>query len=166
MQFLISYKELQGSVKLIVKNKGIIMIRKYKNSDLNFVSKIWLDTNVISHNFIAEEYWISNYDAVKEMLPKAELYVYENDMSNEIEGFIGLTDNYIEGIFVDAKAQSKGIGKQLLDYVKTFKSSLRLSVYQKNERAIRFYLREQFLIHSENIDENTNEPEFIMKWTL
>ena len=67
MQFLISYKELQGSVKLIVKNKGIIMIRKYKNSDLNFVSKIWLDTNVISHNFIAEEYWISNYDAVKEI---------------------------------------------------------------------------------------------------
>lgn len=141
------------------------MIREYKNSDLNHVMKIWLDTNVKSHSFIAEEYWIGNYDVVKEMLPKAELYVYENDKSNRIEGFIGLTDNYIAGIFVEDGVQSKGIGKQLLDYVKTFKSSLSLNVYQKNERAIRFYQREQFLIHSENTDENTNENEFIMMWT-
>lgn len=82
------------------------MIRKYKSSDLNSVLKIWLDTNVKSHNFISEEYWVGNYYAVKEILPKAELYVYENDTSNEIEGFIGLTDNYIEGIFVEDRVQS------------------------------------------------------------
>ena len=40
----------------------------------------------------------------------------------------------------------------------------RLSVYQKNTRAIAFYQREQFVIHSENIDDSTNEKEFIMVW--
>ena len=49
-----------------------------------------------------------------------------------IDGFIGLTGNYIEGIFVREVIQSKGIGKQLLNYAKGIKSSLRLSVYQKN----------------------------------
>ncbi len=39
-----------------------------------------------------------------------------------------------------------------------------LSVYQKNIRAVHFYQREQFQIQSENIDDNTNEKEFIMIW--
>lgn len=140
------------------------MIRKYKNSDLNYVMRIWLNTNIKSHNFISEKYWTDNYDMVKEMLPKAELYVYENDISNKIEGFIGLTDNYIEGIFVIDKEQLKGIGKQLLDYVKAFKSSLTLSVYKKNKRAVCFYQRECFSIKSENVDKTTNENEFVMIW--
>lgn len=42
---------------------------------------------------------------------------------------------------------------------------MRLSVYQKNIRAIGFYQREQFVIQSENIDDNTNEKEFIMTWS-
>ena len=48
------------------------------------------------------------------------------------------TDNYIAGIFVKEAAQSKGIGKQLLNYVKELKSVLSLNVYQKNIRAISF----------------------------
>lgn len=61
--------------------------------------------------------------------------------------------------------QSKGIGKELLDYVKEIRSSLYLNVYQKNTRAILFYLRERFEIQSESIDESTNEKEFIMTWS-
>ena len=80
-------------------------------------------------------------------------------------GFIGLTNNYVEGIFVSEAIQSKGIGKQLLNYAKEIKSSLRLSVYQKNTRAIAFYQREQFVIRSVNINDSTNEKEFIMTWS-
>ena len=45
------------------------------------------------------------------------------------------------------------------------KSSLRLSVYQKNTRAIAFYQREQFVIRSVNINDSTNEKEFLMTWS-
>lgn len=55
--------------------------------------------------------------------------------------------------------------KQLLDYVKSIKSNVSLSVYQKNIRAIHFYQREQFQIQSENIDDNTNEKELILTWS-
>ena len=98
------------------------------------------------------------------MLPHAEIYVHEDDCTKQIDGFIGLNDNYIEGIFVNTEAQSKGIGKQLLDSAKKIKSTLRLNVYQKNKKAIRFYLREEFSIQSESVDDNTGEKELIMVW--
>lgn len=140
------------------------MIRKLRESDLSAVMKIWLDTNIKSHNFVSKEYWTSNYEMVKEILPKSEIYVYEEDDTNLIDGFIGLLDSYLAGLFVKDTTQSKGIGKQLLDYAKSIKSEMTLSVYQKNIRAVHFYQREQFQIQSENIDYNTNEKEFIMIW--
>lgn len=39
-----------------------------------------------------------------------------------------------------------------------------LCVYQENIRAIQFYQREQFVIQSENIDDNTNQKEYVMIW--
>lgn len=140
------------------------MIRKFKEDDLNTVMQIWFDTNIKAHHFISRQYWIDNYEMVKDILPKKEIYVYEDDNTNQINGFIGLMDNYIAGIFVNKNNQSRGIGKQLLDYVKEIKETLNLSVYQKNIRAISFYQREQFIIQSEHID-NDNEKEFIMIWS-
>lgn len=139
------------------------MIRKLRENDLAAVIEIWLDSNIKAHYFIPKEYWISNYPAVKEMLPQAEVYVYEEEDTQQIIGFIGLTENYIAGIFVQENAQSRGIGKRLLNYVKEIKTNLSLNVYQKNVRAISFYQREQFIIQSENTDEN-NEKKFIMSW--
>ncbi|WP_285959231.1 N-acetyltransferase [Thomasclavelia spiroformis] len=140
------------------------MIRKFKEDDLNTVMQIWFDTNIKTHHFISRQYWIDNYEMVKDILPKKEIYVYEDDNTNQINGFIGLMDNYIAGIFVNKNNQSRGIGKQLLDYVKEIKETLNLSVYQKNIRAISFYQREQFVIQSEHIDNDNNEKEFIMTW--
>ena len=120
------------------------MIRKLQNADMDRVAGIWLDANLRAHCFISPQYWKSNFDPVKEMLPRAEVYVYEN--GREIWGFIGLNGEYIEGIFVSGEMQSRGIGKRLLDFVKTKKTELRLNVYQKNTRAIRFYQREGFKI--------------------
>ena len=142
--------------------EGCIMIRELKETDIGQIADIWLDTNIKAHDFIPTQYWRGNFDAVKEMFKQAEIYVYED--RKKIQGFIGLNKEYIEGIFVTAKAQSQGIGKLLLDFVKKRKKELHLSVYQKNTRAVQFYQREQFVIQSENIDDNTNQKEYVMIW--
>lgn len=139
------------------------MIRAFVKDDLDSIMKIWLDTNIKTHNFISQEYWTNNYEMVKETLPQSEIYVYEDD-TQQIVGFIGLIDNYIAGIFVREDVQSRGIGKKLLNYIKEIKQNINLSVYKKNIRAISFYQREQFLIQSENIDSSTYEEELIMTW--
>lgn len=111
---------------------------------------------------VFSQYWKSNFEVVKEMLSQAEIYVYENNAA--VQGFIGLSDEYIEGIFVSDQMQSQGIGKLLLDYVKNRKAKLSLNVYQKNTRAIAFYLREGFEIQCEGLDEATGEKDYELIW--
>ena len=138
------------------------MIRSLQKADINRVADIWLDTNLKAHSFISAQYWESNYELVKEMLSQAEVYVYED--GQKIQGFIGLSDKYIEGIFVSEKMQSQGIGKLLLNYIKDRKDVLSLNVYQKNIRAIHFYQREGFEIQCEGLDEATGEKDYVMIW--
>lgn len=138
------------------------MIRKFTKNDLEPVMKIWLETNMEAHSFISQEYWRDNYAKVKEILPEAEIYVWEE--KKQLLGFIGLMKNYIAGIFTLKAHQSQGIGKQLMDYVKKRYPALTLTVYQKNPRAIAFYQRENFIIQAESIDNHTKEKEFIMTW--
>ena len=141
------------------------MIRKFENLDLDAVMQIWLQANLDAHAFIPASFWEAHFEMVRDMLPQAELYVHENEAPRQIDGFIGLTENHIEGIFVAKSARSKGIGRALLEYAKSRKLRLTLSVYQKNERALAFYRREQFIVQSEGIDGDTNEAEIQMLWT-
>ena len=68
-------------------------------------------------------------EMVKEMFLDTEVYVFEKE--GVIQGFVGVMEDYIAGIFVKRAARSTGIGKELLDYVKDRKPRLTLSVYQK-----------------------------------
>lgn len=138
------------------------MIRKLLNRDIDRVADIWLKTNLKAHYFISNQYWKSNYELVKEMLSQSEVYVFEADKM--IQGFVGLNDEYIEGIFVRDEMQSQGIGKLLLNFVKEKKTKLYLNVYQKNTRAIHFYQREGFEIQREGLDEVTGEKDYVMVW--
>ncbi|WP_432627119.1 N-acetyltransferase [Brotaphodocola sp.] len=138
------------------------MIRVLKNTDINAVVDIWLDVNQKAHDFISAQYWKNNYDLVKEILPQAEVYVYEDDQ--KIQGFIGVSGEYIEGLFVCDGMQSQGTGKRLLDFIKDRRTKLCLNVYQKNTRAIHFYKREGFKIQSEGLDEATGKKDYVMIW--
>ena len=138
------------------------MIRELRKVDINKVAEIWLDTNIKTHYFISAQYWKSNFELVKELLLQATVYDYED--KQEIQGFIGLSNEYIEGIFVSAEMQSQGIGKILLNYVKGKRNKLILNVYQKNTRAISFYQREGFEIQYSGLDEATGEKDYVMAW--
>lgn len=138
------------------------MIRKFQAGDLEAVMSIWLSANLEAHDFVDPEYWRENFDAVKTMIPQAEVYVSED--KNGINGFIGVVDDYIAGIFVDASARATGIGSQLLDRAKQDRTSLRLSVYEKNKSAAAFYRKRGFQIDKESVDPETGETEYTMLW--
>ena len=130
------------------------MVRKLRNADVNKVADIWLDTNMKAHYFIPTQYWKSNFELVKELLLQATVYIYEDNQ--EIQGFIGLNDEYIEGIFVSDEI--------LLNYAKDKRNKLLLNVYQKNTQAISFYKREGFEIQYSGLDESTGEKDYVMVW--
>lgn len=138
------------------------MIRKFKKNDINDIMQIWKKGNIKAHKFISKEYWEKNYDYVKEVIPNAEIYVYV--IEEKIVGFIGVNNNYIEGVFVDTSNQCQGIGTSLLNKLKESRDILTLSVYRKNTSAINFYKKHDFMIKSENIDKDTGEIEYTMIW--
>lgn len=89
------------------------MIREFQTADTEQVMQIWLNGNEDAHPFISKKYWCSNFSMVQEQLLQAEVFVYEKD--GIIRGFIGITDGYIAGIFVDRKCRSFSFHKHRLD---------------------------------------------------
>lgn len=138
------------------------MVRNFKNADIDKIMEIWLNSNIEAHNFIDKSYWEKNFEMVKNALPQAEIYIYEEN--NNIMGFAGLVENYIAGIFVEKNFREKGTGKKLLDYAKSIKNNLTLNVYEKNIDAVKFYKREGFIVEKFGIDKSTDEKEFMMSW--
>lgn len=106
-----------------------MMISRLQSEYTGRVAEIWLEGNLNAHCFIPAQYWRDNFELVKGLLGQAEVYVYED--ARQIQGFIGLNDEYIEGIFVSDEMRSQGIGKILLDFVKNRTAKLSLNVYQK-----------------------------------
>lgn len=138
------------------------MIRRFNDNDINQIMTIWLESNIDSHSFISPDYWKNNYSNVKTMIPQADVYVYESD--GVINGFIGLMNDYIAGIFVSKPYRSKGIGTALLNFAKDSRNKLILSVYVENKSAVRFYEKSNFTIESTGTDDNTLKTEYTMKW--
>ena len=138
------------------------MLKELDISKIDNVMKIWLEVNIRAHDFIKEDYWMANYDYVKNALPEATVYVYEDN--NEIKGFIGIIEEYIAGLFVSNQYQNEGIGSRLLEQCKKVYSVLRLDVYAKNLKAINFYKKNGFKIEKEKVNDDTKEVEYSMVW--
>lgn len=140
------------------------MIRKLEERDIDAIMEIWLEGNIQAHDFIPQDYWKSCADTVRELLPQAEVYVYEDKDGGRISGFIGLDGDHIEGIFVRGSERSSGIGGRLIAYVKERRNALSLNVYKKNERAYEFYRRGGFTVKTALTDSDTGEEEFLLEW--
>lgn len=138
------------------------MIRAFRKTDTARLMQIWLAGNEEAHSFVDPAYWRANFPLVQEQLSQAEVFVCE--AGGEIQGFLGLVGSYIAGFFVDGRFRSSGIGAQLLASAKQTHPALSLNVYQKNIRAVAFYLREGFSVQSEALDGATGEREYTMVW--
>ncbi len=138
------------------------MIRRFERRDIERVMKIWLSSNMEVHSFIPADYWLKNYEPVKLMIADAEVYVFEYHKT--VIGFAGITEGYLAGLFVDAPFRSKGVGKALLDCLKTFYPRITLHVYERNSGAVHFYEREGFSTVSADTDDETGEREYMMVW--
>lgn len=131
------------------------MIRKFKEEDTTKVMTIWTKGNFKAHYFIDKDYWLENFNRVKnEYLLKSETYVYVEE--GEIKGFISLSqDGYIGALFVREDSKRKGIGRKLINYCKDRNQKLTLKVYEKNVDAIIFYTAMNFKNKGIQIDEET-----------
>mgnify|MGYP005984508973 CR=1 FL=1 len=142
----------------------IIKLKHPSEVQLDQLIDIWLTSNLEAHNFIDSKYWLDNKKLVRKAFLDAELYVVE--IKQRIVGFAGLQDNYIAGIFINNDYRRQGIGHVLLNQLKQTHAQLTLSVYEKNEAAVQFYLKNGFKKSGQNVDSETGEIEYQMSWEV
>src|SRR5690606_28614033 len=141
----------------------MIHIRTTNPRDHFRVTEIWLESSIVAHDFIAEQYWKQNQKLMEEhYLPLSEVYVAEEN--GAILAFIAVIDHQVAALFVHPDHQGKGIGNLLLQHVKSQKDVLELNVYQKNTKSLGFYLAKGFEIVSESLDSPSGEKEWVMQW--
>lgn len=141
------------------------MIRKLNLNveEVNNIMNIWKKATIKAHEFIPTEYWLKNFNVVKEKyIPLAETYVYLEE--SQIKGFISIIGGeYIGALFVDINCQGRGIGRKLIEYSRRIYDRLKLAVYKENNQAVGFYKQVGFTVKYEQLNEETNEPEYIME---
>lgn len=139
------------------------MIRLLCAEDLNAAVSIWYSASIEAHHFISEEYWHSQINNMRELyLPNCESWVYE--ANNCVLGFVSYYEESIPALFVDPKAQSQGIGTQLLNFLKQKYDRLNLNVYKENDKTHQFYIYQGFIDGEESICEHTGQIQVAMSW--
>ncbi|MCH5461872.1 GNAT family N-acetyltransferase [Lactobacillus sp. LC28-10] len=131
-------------------------------ADRKSLMAIWLAGNLDAHPFIAASYWHGQAAKVADQLAQASIYVVKQD--HQIVGFAGMQTHYLAGMFVKPGFRDNGIGSLLLFALKSDYKQVRLNVYEKNPKAIRFYQRHDFVENKRGVDPDTDEVELTMKW--
>ncbi len=140
------------------------MIRKYKESDIENVIKIWYDASALAHPFLKAAFVEKVKRDMRELyLPNALTWVYEED--GEVIGFVSMLENEIGGLFVNPDEHARGIGTVLVNHVRLMHEHLEVEVFENNKIGRAFYNKYGFLSYKESIHEETRQMVLRMKCT-
>lgn len=94
--------------------------------------------------------------------PAAQVFVYQD--WEGLQGFAGLTGDYLAGLFVRRAARSRGIGAGAAGAGQGAAGEPDTPRVPGEQPAVRFYQREGFAIRAAEREENTGREEYHMEW--
>lgn len=113
------------------------MIRKIKKTDYPTLVKIWESAVLNTHDFLKAE----DFNYYKENIPNyfehVKLFGYEVD--GTLVGFIGISNENLEMLFIDHNSRGKGIGKKLITHGIDHLKISKVDVNEQNLQAVGFY---------------------------
>ena len=111
------------------------------------VAKQYDDDEILSHTWVYTETLTDRY-----LGTEAEV----------VKGVVEVVDSEIRTLYVDSFFVGEGIGGDLVEYAKRTLDGRFLWVLERNERAIRFYMRHGFVLSGERIPE-TDTEEYLVR---
>lgn len=119
--------------------------------------KIWESSVKATHTFLTEDSIENLKPYVKCALEEIkELYSFLNE-KNIICGFIGIEEEKIEMLFIDAAYRQKGIGRKLLSYGTDNLKAKYVDVNEQNIQGVHFYKHMGFeIIGRDELDSQGN----------
>lgn len=112
-------------------------IRKANRNDYNAIMQVWESAVKATHDFLTEEDFLYFKEKIPtDYLPAVDLYVLTEE---DIKGFIGVSGNMLEMLFIHAGSRGKGYGKTLLNYAIEHLQINLVDVNEQNQQAVGFY---------------------------
>ena len=142
----------------------MLIIRHYKDSDLNDVMSSWENASKIAHPFLTEEFLeLERYNIPNVYLPNADTWVAEND--GQVIGFIALIGSEVGAIFVQPCFQGAGVGWALMNKAQELHGNLEVEVFKDNPIGRKFYSSYGFEYLEEKHHEPTGKQVLRLKFT-
>lgn len=126
--------------------------------ELDVLTDLWERSVRATHDFLApEDIAFFRRMVREEALPAAELYVIR-DSRNGFAAFAGVEAGKLEMLFVAPSLRSKGLGRELVEYVVAHGGVRRVAVNEQNAQAAGFYARMGFRVVSRSATDPSGRP--------
>src|SRR5699024_12414647 len=110
--------------------KRDIMIRAYKENDIDILIDIWYKSSLQAHDFIYSGYWESQIEEMKEKyIPMSETHDITNQ--TKIIGFISIVEGYLAALFINVAYQNYGASKALFIFATKRRNQVRKQVQKE-----------------------------------
>lgn len=139
-------------------------IVRSNEEDYETLARIWERSVMDTHGFLKEE----DFSAIKAALipyyfPNVDLYaITDNGM---YVGFIGLSPDAIEMLFIDSDRRGQGYGSALIEFAKQ-RGATKVDVNEQNPSALNFYKAKGFRVIARDEKDNACRPYPILHLTL
>lgn len=143
----------------------MIDITKLSDTDYNEILQIWEASVKATHHFLKPgEIEFYKPLILKYALPElAHLFGIRQD--NKLCGFIGLSEQKIEMLFIAPEYFCRGLGSLLLNHAVTLGYKL-VDVNEENPEALKFYQHQGFHIVSRDELDDSGKPHPILHLSL
>ncbi len=133
-------------------------IRPGGAADHTQLLEIWLRSVRATHAFLTEDDIQFYLPLVRDVaLPHLELWVLCAD-SGALMGFMGLSGNKLEALFLDPLYLRCGGGRRLVEHARALKGELLVDVNEQNPAACRFYEACGFVLEGRSEVDSTGRP--------
>lgn len=118
---------------------GQYQVEPVTPSDFDEIITVWEASVRATHHFLKEEDILYFKPLIRnEYLQAVNLFCIRNEQGH-IAGFLGVSDDKVEMLFIDPVYRGKGIGKVLLHYAVEELGLRKVDVNEQNEGAVGFY---------------------------
>mgnify|MGYP005847477765 CR=1 FL=1 len=134
-------------------------IRRAVPADRDVLQDIWLRSVRATHIFLSEEDIQLYLPLVRDYLESAEAEIWVLcPESGEPVGFMGLSGNKMEALFLAPEFHRKGGGRRLGQHAQALKGELTVDVNEQNPAACRFYEACGFVVEGRSELDSEGRP--------
>lgn len=116
------------------------MIRSPRPDDDARNLAIWRAAVHATHDFLTAEDLAGIDDLVRRHLPSMVTWVAVDGADRPL-GFMAMTADHIDALFVDPAAHGRGVGRSLVERALAHRAAVTVDVNEQNPRAVGFYER-------------------------